>query len=802
MPDAATKFTEAFARGEAADYRSGTAALDDPENGATWGDERTVAAAVICAALTSSAAGDQTVRRSVRLIGARITGRLRLEGAVAETLQLSRCYIEETIDLRDGQLRTLDLDGSRLIGQPDGPNGRLVALRGDRLVTTGSIRLGRGFHANGEIRIPVANIQGDLDCAGARIESPATAAIVGDGLVVGGSVILRTLVDGNSKARFRANGAVNLSRARIGRNLNCEGAALVAGTDGLALTAEDTAIDGSAFLRAQLDPGGAVVDGFEATGLLRFYRAKIKGNFDLQGASISNPGDIALLAENAVIDGTLFLRHRLFRQVVRHPFTARGTVRLYHTVVNGSVEADGGLFDAGVGKAALDAVLLEVKGVLFLRRGFRAVGEVRLSRAHVANVVDCTGATFENPGGTALIAEELVTSDSVLLRSRERDGALERFTATGAVQLYGARIGRNLDCQGGVFTHPGHIALGAEDVETGGSIIFSHTYRRPETKFTVRGTVTMYRARVNRNVNMRGAHLQEPEANQQVLNAVGLDVKGDVQLTEKFAATGGVSLDGATIGGALRYSDAKIDRLRLAHVTAGRLIDDSTSWVETELILDGFSYGGLGSGAPTTAEVRRRWCERQPGFRPQPYEQLARTLRHMGHDRDARKIAMAKQDALRRQTKGRMGWKLWHLLLKGIIGYGYEPWRALIPLTVLFVVGTVVFSAARSFDAMTPPNTERPIAPSVGNVVGTTPQDATAVSARKCTVAYPCFVPVVYALETMVPLVDLQQKKYWLPNAGRAHGKWFLRYMCIHTILGWLFTTLAVASLTGLIKKD
>jgi hypothetical protein len=59
----------------------------------------------------------------------------------------------------------------------------------------------------------------------------------------------------------------------------------------------------------------------------------------------------------------------------------------------------------------------------------------------------------------------------------------------------------------------------------------------------------------------------------------------------------------------------------------------------------------------------------------------------------------------------------------------------------------------------------------------------------------PKFNSLVYSIDTFVPLVNLYQAKYWLPNNR------FLRlYHWVHIAFGWILTTLLVVGLTGLVR--
>ncbi len=75
-------------------------------------------------------------------------------------------------------------------------------------------------------------------------------------------------------------------------------------------------------------------------------------------------------------------------------------------------------------------------------------------------------------------------------------------------------------------------------------------------------------------------------------------------------------------------------------------------------------------------------------------------------------------------------------------------------------------------------------------------------------VGHPEFLPLIYAVDSFSPIVDLHQESYWLPwESGWAWlPSWlnwsFKAYLWIHIAFGWIFTTLAVVGLTGIVKKD
>ena len=62
--------------------------------------------------------------------------------------------------------------------------------------------------------------------------------------------------------------------------------------------------------------------------------------------------------------------------------------------------------------------------------------------------------------------------------------------------------------------------------------------------------------------------------------------------------------------------------------------------------------------------------------------------------------------------------------------------------------------------------------------------------------ALPHFQPFVYALDTLLPVVDLHQQDNWIPQGLAQWWAW------VSILAGWVLTSAVVAALTGLIKKD
>ncbi len=236
----------------------------------------------------------------------------------------------------------------------------------------------------------------------------------------------------------------------------------------------------------------------------------------------------------------------------------------------------------------------------------------------------------------------------------------------------------------------------------------------------------------------------------------------------------------------------------LSHAQVGQLVDDEKSWpMPGQLKLDGFEYNAL-AGPDTVKNARKRldWLRRQKSgeFYPQPYEQAAKVFRRMGYESDSRTILIAKQGDLCKYGKLTMGLKIWKRFLGLTIGYGYQTWRIFLFILPILLVGTLIFGWADSMGVMYP------------------------VREIKKSSEYQAFNPIVYSIDTFVPFIDLHQKNYWLPSslepdsvkpgdkaarqARMPYGFWVRIYFWVHIVLGWIFSTLAAASLTGLIRKE
>ncbi len=347
------------------------------------------------------------------------------------------------------------------------------------------------------------------------------------------------------------------------------------------------------------------------------------------------------------------------------------------------------------------------------------------------------------------------------------------FTAAGALRLPSADITSVLSCRGATLTgtdRDGNALLG-DGMKVGADVFLEHG-------FTTAGAVSVSAARIGGSLSLDGAEFTGPTA----LRARGVHVGGQLQWAPRSPVRGLVDLERAAVH---RLDDDW--NLPDAHwPPAGRL------W------LAGFSYDGFGGERQALWRQRLEWIRRShttatdstpARFSAQPYEQLARVYRQAGQETEARQVAIARRNDLRRYGSLTRPRKVGNWLLDKTIRHGYQPLRAVGLLVAVYAAVLLVVWCAQHHDSViVPAKDTKTIAP--------------VPTALRCSPAYPCFYPAGYAVDVVVPIINLRQAENWRPDGHAAWGWAYIAVGWVASGLGWAFTTLAVAGYTGLVRKD
>jgi hypothetical protein len=478
--------------------------------------------------------------------------------------------------------------------------------------------------------------------------------------------------------------------------------------------------------QVDLRPGGADgadpdaisdVDGGDEWGPERTVRAEVLTALLLGRNSARSGGVAALRLAGARITGTLACEGAEIRHLLRlDGCRLEREVRLdsASTLAIAVVRSRLPGFSA---RSARIGGRLDLRGCVIETRGHNAV---ELIHAHVAGGLRLDGAVVSAPDRVAVSAGGIVMDGAVVCE----DG----FRARGGVMFPGAQLSGGLFMRGARLEAPGDIALGADNA-TVSSV-------RCSEGFTADGSVHMRGARITDLLSFEQAVLA---GSPQSLVATGL-LAQDLDL--RCAAPPAGTLD-----------------LRGAHAAWVR--DDARSWAG-EMWLEGFTYDSI-RAEPDTVGGRLEWIRRNPGYSPQPYEQLAGHYRRIGHDDEARRTLLAKQ----RHRRGLLRpWsRVWGYLLDGAVGYGYRPWLAGAWLAVLTLVGSVLFGT----------HTPSPNDPG----------------------EHPPFNAVVYTLDLLIPIGGFGQRDAWHWSAGALQAT---AYVLI--AIGWTLTTAVVAGVTRTLSKS
>ncbi|EKU96734.1 hypothetical protein Lepto7375DRAFT_0639 [Leptolyngbya sp. PCC 7375] len=236
----------------------------------------------------------------------------------------------------------------------------------------------------------------------------------------------------------------------------------------------------------------------------------------------------------AEIDFPLIFRQCLFTEAIRLECASLPSLDLSGSHLQGSqiIELTG-----NVTTAALIATNLQVEHHVFLMDGFEAAGVVGLSGAKIGGQLNCDGGKFRAATGYALFAQGAEIGEAVFLRNG--------FEAAGVVRLSGAKIGGQLNCDGGKFRAATGYALFAQGAEIGEAVFLRNG-------FEAAGVVRLSGAKIGGQLNCSGGKFCNPTRD--ALNADGAEIRESVFLGGGFQATGAVRLSGAKIGGQLACS--------------------------------------------------------------------------------------------------------------------------------------------------------------------------------------------------------------------------------------------------------
>nr|WP_229897877.1 oxidoreductase [Streptomyces finlayi] len=395
-------------------------------------------------------------------------------------------------------------------------------------------------------------------------------------------------------------------------------------------------------------------------------------------------------------------------------------------------------------------------------------GDLHLPRCRVENGVRLTDAQI----GTDLLINQIVIGRDRRGKSLLADGLAvaqdlqaELIETHGEISLRGAKVGVSLSLRGSRLSNPyGKLALNAPQLTVERTLyltpagLSSQTYGNTTPPYGIGRGVG--------NTPARGVRMQ------------------------RFECLGGIRLDDGRFGDAIDLQDARFtlendQQLSLRRIQTPELrflcerpergkvvlsgakivtlVDKSTSWPGPgQLSMGGFAYEVLVPVGHFPLARRLEWVTAAtPEYAPEPYERLAAVKRNSGEDSEAREVLLTKQRR-RRETLPLAG-KVWGVLQDWTVAYGYRPGRAALWMAVLWAAGTLAFSR----------------------------YDPQPIKADE----HPQWSAPLYALDLLVPVINLGQDGYWLLT-----GVWQWAAAGL-ILLGWILATTVAAGASRLLRR-
>jgi hypothetical protein len=729
-------------------------------SGAGDGQRRSVPAALLRRCCRELAA--QVDPRGLHLRDLNVAGQLDLAGiAVPFPLRFDNCAFDSVFMVEGADLFELALTGCALPGLL----GNGLRLRRDldlsRSVITGSHATSASIARRAAVWLSESAVGGRLICVDTRIDGLADRALHADRIRIGGSA--------RFIHQFTATGEIRLIGARIDGAIEFTGAHVTA-EQGLSLDIEGASIAGSMMIIE--DPSGR--------------KPEFRGRMDLGGASIAG----GILARNAVIDAgrpgspyTSYFKAFTTGDAIRaRGLSLGGEFTLEQSQITGGIDLamsdlgslwiTAGSTISAPGATALELANAEIRGSIVLGNQTAVRGTIRLEGAAVHGTL-ALHAKLRDPENRSLVGATGVTVDGDLyLEDLDAEG--------GRLNFRGASLGM-VTAAGAKLSNPAGDTINLHHASIGGPV-------RLVDEFSSEGELVLSRCRVEGRLLLSGGSFTCPDQH-------GPEPRSAIDATSAVVS-GGLDLGWAAVSPRVDFTDT----------AATFLADDPATWPE-QFAISGLTYErfqapqGLPSRPIWDAPARCAWLARQTAFDSGPYEQAARVFREHGYVSEAEQILIAQRRQARLVSRSTASWPR-RVLDRGYaaIGYGYRPWRVLwltAVLLVLVAVSLVLPAGRASMRASDGNGYVYSTAGLVATPAG--PARPRLTASRTCGDGdIRCLNPALYAVDTVVPLISLDQRSTWYPDPRVRYGEAMVWWLDLATILGWLLSSVFVLSLARL----
>jgi hypothetical protein len=776
------------------------------------------------------------------LIEAQIAGDLDLNGGLVfhssdlEEVQKPGVAIDLYDAKVDGDIKLGDnfralgkvrLTGARIGRSLDCANGKFAglgetALDAERAQVGRTVTLSGSAQCIGCVNIRRAHIGGDLECDGANLSGGQYSALCADLVDIAGQVQLGK--------GFHAEGEVRFINAVIGKDVDCDNGHFI-NPAGNALSFDSSVIGRSLRIgydaTATSEQNTELQPGFVAKGAVRLYGTHVNQDLLAAGGQFEMPDNTAIVATNLRVASRMQLSGA----------QVKGMIDLASADIQHELDLRGSHFDGtkAYNGIAIWANGLKVHGHLNSHQvdtpeqvwPFRVDGQASFNFAAIGMSWNLYGAQFHNPNGDALDASDCHVGGYVNLDQCELDGRVSFSRA----KIDGMWI----------------LTRTIKPEKTKLDMRFAHVWVikdeklddwPPAGQLQLEGFVyDHFDDDSPLSVNDRLAWLRRQYA------AAANPTAGETSLSVRPAASTGNTVRAASKRAALGNRIVPTGYEEAAELSVPHMAAPEPTAPEDDIFAplpDEQSEGAApvaqseapdsmnapqmvapsGEGnesepstdtegsAIATATARTSAPPDPAGRRyiTQPYTQLASVYDAIGQDEQANAVLIARAERLGELAPPLSAQGLWYRYFGRLIGYGYEPFRAIKIGAAIVLLGTVIFAigAHRNLMAET----------KLAEHVLSQENESGVISPT-----YPRFNPFVYSLDVFLPFADLHQRCYWIPgerpakprvsrnclmHIGPYSVKWsgLLRsYLWFQTLAGWTLCTLLAAAVTGIVQS-
>lgn len=397
---------------------------------------------------------------------------------------------------------------------------------------------------------------------------------------------------------------------------------------------------------------------------------------------------------------------------------------------------------------------LMLSGSLFLD-GSRFNGGVILSNAQIRGDISSPLAAFNAPGKIGLDLGRGSIGGSVFLDSCRIEGS---FHATGI------RVGGDLDLTRSSISSPGTRAIALNASVVGGNLFLDDGLR-------CEGRVDLINASIGLTLNLTGCDIHDDAlegstsaarqigAPSSLIAADNCDVGSTIFLDGDSTVAGTIRMAGATVGGSM-YVGGQIGRYGAPAI----LISETRLSGDFVLLSDANIQGEV---LVTASEFGSK-CVVMPGASISVLKgpKLSLVDSSVGGSIETAALGLNGVRLRRllvggraRVAIGNLGHWSWDLAT----GHGHQPWRAVLGMAMMLVVGVVTFRPETMTASVTSP---------------------------------PGFDTWTYAMDVLLPVVNLGQAEAWLPT--RPLGIFWYR-LCLFA--GWFFGVGFAVALGSLFRR-